>query len=125
MALGQRNPNPAFAPRALPASTASQDEAARRGRRPAPVGEDRRATFVRLANARVSNAIDQIVLIGNLANKKNYRYGERDVEQMERALLKAVEMTIAAFRSPKATTPGFRLEDDEGDEFEDDDPEAC
>lgn len=79
------------------------------GRKPPPPGESRRATFVRLANKRVSDAIDQITLIGNLANRKNYSFNSSDVDQIEAALVEAVRLTMAAFRSPKATVPTFRL----------------
>ncbi|HJU20469.1 MAG TPA: hypothetical protein VJ770_28790 [Stellaceae bacterium] len=79
------------------------------GRKPPPPGETRREAFVRLANARVQEAIDRITLIGNLANTKNYTRTAEDVNQIEAALLEAVRLTIAAFRSPKAVVPGFRL----------------
>jgi len=81
----------------------------RLGRKPPPPGETRRGSFVRLANERVNKAIYQITLIGNLANRKNYSYKPEDVDKIEAALNDAVRQTIAAFRSPKATVPNFRL----------------
>jgi hypothetical protein len=82
-------------------------------RKAPPVGETRRGAFVRLANARVVAAIDQITLIGNLSNSKNYAYKEEDIRQIEQALLEAVKMTMASFRSPRSLAPGFRLGDTE------------
>jgi hypothetical protein len=76
----------------------------------------RRKAFVKLANDRMTRAIDAISLIGNLSNKKNYRYGTSDVDKMETALLKAVEQAILHFRSPRAGVPSFQLSDEDGEE---------
>jgi hypothetical protein len=39
-----------------------------------------------LANARVNRAMKDIQLIGNLSNRSNYQYTERDVDLIFRAL---------------------------------------
>jgi predicted phosphohydrolase len=50
-----------------------------------PRDEDR-AKFVKLASARVSKALKDIQLIGNLANRSNYDYTDEDVTKIFRAL---------------------------------------
>lgn len=48
--------------------------------------EKDRTKFVELAEKRVSKAIKDIRLIGNLSNKSNYSYTEEDVRKIIRAL---------------------------------------
>ena len=45
-----------------------------------------RERFVRLAESRVTRAIKDLRLIGNLANRSNYSYEKEDVEKMIGAL---------------------------------------
>jgi hypothetical protein len=75
----------------------------------------RRKAFVRLANKRVANAIDAITLIGNLSNKKNYRYMASDIDAIEAALRASIDRTMAYFRSPRDEVPSFQLPE-EGEE---------
>lgn len=49
-----------------------------------------RAKFVDLANRRVSRALNDIRLIGNLANRSNYHYTNEDVAKILRALSEEV-----------------------------------
>jgi hypothetical protein len=51
-----------------------------------PVREQDRKKFVLLANKRVNNAIKSMQLVGNLSNKSNYDYTEKDVEKIFLAL---------------------------------------
>lgn len=55
---------------------------------------DPRAKFVELANARVSRAVKDLRLIGNLSNRKNYEYSEDEAKR----ILKALEMELEALR---------------------------
>lgn len=48
--------------------------------------EDDRQKFVELANKRVSKALHDIQLIGNLSNRSNYHYTDVDVAKMFKAL---------------------------------------
>ena len=48
--------------------------------------DEDRAKFVELANKRVSKALHDIQLIGNLSNRSNYHYTEEDVAKIFRAL---------------------------------------
>lgn len=53
--------------------------------------KDRREKFVRLAESRTTKAIRAIRVIGNLANKSQYEYDERDVKKIIAALNAEVE----------------------------------
>lgn len=48
--------------------------------------ETDREKFLRLATKRVNTALKAIQLIGNLSNRGNYEYAERDVERIFAAL---------------------------------------
>lgn len=48
--------------------------------------ENDRAKFIELAEKRVTKAIKDIRLIGNLSNKGNYSYTDEDVRKIIRAL---------------------------------------
>lgn len=50
--------------------------------------EDDRTKFVKLATARVSKALKDIQLIGNLSNRSNYDYTDDDVAKIFKALSK-------------------------------------
>ncbi len=47
---------------------------------------DREKKFQDLAEKRVNNAIKQIRLIGNLSNKSNYSYNDKQVKKIVSAL---------------------------------------
>ena len=46
----------------------------------------KRENFVRLAEARVSRALDSIRVIGNLSNRSNYEYDDQDVKEIIKTL---------------------------------------
>lgn len=48
--------------------------------------ETDREKFIRLGTARVNKALEAIRLVGNLSNRSNYAYTERDVDRIFRAL---------------------------------------
>lgn len=75
------------------------------------MSESGREKFVRLANARVNRAIKDIQLVGNLSNRSNYQYTERDVELIFKTLndeLKACRSKFSAGAAGGA--PSFSLE---------------
>jgi predicted phosphohydrolase len=78
-----------------------------------PPREKDRAKFVDLANKRVSKALNDIRLIGNLANKSNYDYTDDDVTRILRALSDEVAACRKRFElaSKKTTGPRFQLPD--------------
>lgn len=57
-----------------------------------------RERFVSLANSRVTAAIRQIRLVGNLANKKNYQYDADDAAKIVRALQRELDEVKSKFK---------------------------
>ncbi|HEY8949457.1 MAG TPA: hypothetical protein VIM56_11280 [Rhizomicrobium sp.] len=72
---------------------------------------DKRAKFVELANARVTRAIKDIRLIGNLSNKSAYEFTEDDVDRIVRALRKELEAIKARFGGGGASDAEFKLDE--------------
>lgn len=58
---------------------------------------DKRSKFVQLANQRVTKALEQIRLIGNLSNRAAYEFDEEDARKIIKALQKATETAKARF----------------------------
>jgi hypothetical protein len=52
--------------------------------------ETKNEKFIRLAEARVNSVIQKIQLIGNLSNRRNYDYSEKEVNE----LFKAIEVEL-------------------------------
>lgn len=59
---------------------------------------DARDKFVELANKRVTRAIKDLRLVGNLANRRNYKYDEADAKKVIRALQREMDALKARFR---------------------------
>ena len=59
---------------------------------------DPRERFVSLANSRVTAAINQIRLVGNLSNRKNYKYTVEDVAKITRTLQRELDELKAKFK---------------------------
>jgi len=71
----------------------------------------KRDKFVKLAEKRVSNALNNLRLIGNLANKTSYAYDQQDIDKIFRALNKGVGEAKSKFSSDGQNTGStFRLE---------------
>ena len=72
--------------------------------------ESSRDKFVRLAETRVNNLIKTIRLLGNLSNKSNYSYTDKDVDKIFRSLEKELKDAKARFRTGgKSDDSIFRL----------------
>ena len=72
---------------------------------------DKRAKFVQLANQRVTKALDQIRLVGNLSNRAAYDFSDEDTKKIVKALQRAVDSTKARFsETASAVEQGFTLE---------------
>jgi hypothetical protein len=56
-----------------------------------------REKFVTLAEKRMTRAIRDIRLIGNLSNRSNYKYTDEDARKIYRALREAVDEVKARF----------------------------
>lgn len=72
---------------------------------------DKRAKFVRLVEARVTRAMKDIQLIGNLSNRSAYAYTDDDVRKVFRALQKELDVAKARFGGEEAgKEEGFKLQ---------------
>ncbi|OLF85746.1 hypothetical protein AWH63_01915 [Marinobacter sp. C18] len=75
------------------------------------MGETSREKFVRLAESRVNNLVKTMRLLGNLSNKSNYSYTERDVEKMFRTLERELKDAKARFAAGGASKKSdFKLD---------------
>ncbi len=73
---------------------------------------DKRKKFVELAEARVNRTIKDIRLIGNLANRSAYEYGEDDTRKIIRALQRELDSMKSRFSGDAGGKDSeFRLED--------------
>ena len=61
--------------------------------------ENKRAKFRELAEKRVSNALKQIQLIGNLSNTRVYEYDEEDIKKIFKTLKEEMNLAEAKFKS--------------------------
>jgi len=73
---------------------------------------EKRDNFIRLAEGRVTRAIEAIRVIGNLSNRSNYEYTEDDAKKIILALQSEISDLKKQF-APKSTnrTDKFRLRD--------------
>lgn len=63
-----------------------------------PALRDPRERFIGLANKRVTVAIRQLRLIGNLANRKNYSYEPDDARKIVKALQRELDDLKSRFK---------------------------
>jgi hypothetical protein len=71
---------------------------------------DKRKKFVELAEARVTRAMRDVRLIGNLSNRSAYAYTDEDVKKMFKALQRELETAKARFGGEGADREeGFSL----------------
>ena len=61
--------------------------------------EEDRKKFKKLAEQRVTKGLKQIKLIGNLSNRSNYAYDDKDVRKIYKALKTALDEMKARFDS--------------------------
>jgi hypothetical protein len=72
----------------------------------------KREKFLELANKRMTNALHQIELVGNLSNRSAYEYDRKDAAKMIKVLEAAVADVKLRFNSPSGKQrPIFNLED--------------
>lgn len=60
---------------------------------------EKRDKFHELAEKRVSNALKQIQLIGNLANTRAYEYEEEEVKKIFKSLKEELNLAEAKFKA--------------------------
>jgi len=72
----------------------------------------KREKFLKLANRRMTNALHQIELVGNLSNRSAYEYDKKDAAKIVKVLEEAVADARRRFNSPSGKQrPTFDLED--------------
>jgi len=70
----------------------------------------KRDNFIRLAEARVTRAIDAMRIIGNLSNRSNYEYTDDDIKMIINTLQTELTALKAQFKSRSGmSATGFRL----------------
>lgn len=75
-----------------------------------PKSNTKADNFVRLAEARTNKIIDMIMLLGNLSNKTNYSYTDKQVELIFDSLQQVLDETKLKFlEEPKKKRKKFRL----------------
>lgn len=71
---------------------------------------EKREKFVLLAEKRVTRAIKDLRLIGNLSNKNNYSYTDSDIQKIVTTLDQEVKNLRGKFSSSNGkTAPVFKL----------------
>lgn len=63
---------------------------------------EKREKFIRLAESRVTKAIKQLRLIGNLSHKGNYEYTDEDVRKIVNALNAEIKAVRGKFENGAA-----------------------
>jgi hypothetical protein len=70
----------------------------------------KREKFILIAEKRVNRTIKDIRLIGNLSNKNNYAYSDKDVNKIVLALEQEIKMLKIKFSAGDAKgEPTFKL----------------
>ena len=73
-------------------------------------GNIKRENFIRLAESRVTRAIESLRIIGNLSNRSNYEYDEEDVKKIINTLQDELTSLKNQFKIRSTSTPkNFRL----------------
>lgn len=75
---------------------------------PQPVRESKEEAFLRMAEPRVTKALDAIRLVGNLANRSSYEFQPEDIEAISATLRKALADMESRFRVNSPREP-FKL----------------
>ncbi len=70
---------------------------------------EKRDNFIRLAEGRVTRAIDSIRVIGNLSNRSNYEYTTEDTKRIIDALQSEINALKVQFKPRPTTDKGFKL----------------
>jgi hypothetical protein len=72
--------------------------------------ETRRERFVRIAERRVNNILNNLDSLGKCANRKNYHYGDEDVRHIFGELEKKMKETKLLFKNSNKRKNRFRLQ---------------
>jgi hypothetical protein len=70
----------------------------------------KRENFIRLAESRVTRAIESLRIVGNLSNRSNYEYDEEDVKKIINTLQEEINSLKNQFKIRSVnSTKNFRL----------------
>ncbi len=70
--------------------------------------DDKKKRFVRIAERRTNNILEQLRLLGNCSNKNNYSYTEEDVKKIFSVIETELKEVKMKFNS-KANKEKFKL----------------
>ncbi len=70
--------------------------------------DDKKERFVRIAERRTNNILEQLRLLGNCSNKNNYSYTDEDVKKIFSVIETELKEVKMKFNS-KANKEKFRL----------------
>lgn len=70
--------------------------------------DDKKERFVRIAERRTNNILEQLRLLGNCSNKNNYSYTEEDVKKIFSVIEAELKEVKMKFNS-KANKEKFKL----------------
>lgn len=70
--------------------------------------DDKKERFVRIAERRTNNILEQLRLLGNCSNKNNYSYTEEDVKKIFSVIETEIKEVKMKFNS-KANKEKFKL----------------
>ena len=73
------------------------------------MGIDKKANFVRIAEARTNKIIESIMLLGNLSNTSYYEYAPEQVEAMFSAIQEELDTQRKRFSDKELKRKKFRL----------------
>ena len=63
--------------------------------------ETKRGKFQKLANNRVNRILNDLRLVGNLANKSHYEYSENEINEIFHAINEQLKLAQTEFKSKK------------------------
>jgi len=87
-------------------SAAPNGSAADDGKKPKKTIEEKRADFERLANARVSRAIDALSALNHLSSTQSYDWTDEFKEKIFKSLREKIDTVEASFIDAKAQSEG-------------------
>jgi len=65
------------------------------------LSENRELRFKRIAESRANAVLDKLRLLGNLSNRKTYKYSEKDIAKIFQAINKELKETRGRFSYQK------------------------
>lgn len=70
--------------------------------------ESPEARFKRIAEKRTNDILDKIRVLGNLANRRNYGYNKKDIDNIFTVISKKLKVTRSIFHTDEQTRFTFQ-----------------